>query len=147
MQAPANAGQACSCHFFNQHGAAMEISANATVFLRQTWTEEAQLTSLIPELTANLAVLFPLLMIGHGFLFKKLSDGVAKSFEIGVEESTWNHGRPQCETCICRLPSLGCDDLSLNDEKHQSSWQKPPSIAYSISECACHQHGPHPNAA
>ena len=95
VQAPAYARQAGPGYLFDQHRAIPEIRANTAKLFRQAWAKEAQLTSFLPELAANLAVFLPLIMVRRCLLLQELADRIAKAFKVGVEESAWNHGEPR----------------------------------------------------
>ncbi|MNE85419.1 hypothetical protein D3C80_1824170 [compost metagenome] len=54
--------------------------------------EHAGLTGLVPQGTVDMAVLFPLVVVGHRFLFEELAHAVAEEFVVGAEQGSWNHG-------------------------------------------------------
>jgi hypothetical protein len=55
-----------------------------------------------------------------GLLLEKFADRIAEAFEVGVEESAWNHDEPQQNCVVVVKPVLTVGTAALNDEKRQS---------------------------
>ncbi|MNR61328.1 hypothetical protein D3C85_1830560 [compost metagenome] len=55
-------------------------------------TEHAGLAGLVPQGAVDVAVLLPLVVIGHRLLLEKLAHAVAEKFVIGAEQSSRDHG-------------------------------------------------------
>src|SRR5690554_975612 len=89
MQAPTDAGEAGPGHFFDQYRTVTEVCPHTTVLFRQAGAQEAQFTGLVPELAADLTVLFPLIVVRGGFLLQEFANGIAERSEerrVGKEE-------------------------------------------------------------
>jgi hypothetical protein len=91
MQEKSNAGEAKPADFFHHHRTVAEIDTGTAVFLWNIGAKQAQLGGLGPELTADLAVLLPLAVVGNGFMLKKAGDSVTKLVVVTVEERARDH--------------------------------------------------------
>ena len=91
VQAPADAGQASAGDFLADHHAVEEVGADAAVLFAYHGAQETLLAGLAPERLGHLAGLFPLFVMGDGFVFQELADGVAERLVVGTEQGTGDH--------------------------------------------------------
>ncbi|MCY1346692.1 hypothetical protein D9M69_327850 [compost metagenome] len=92
VQGKADAGQAQAADLLDHHRTVEEVSAHAAVLFGNMRTEHAGLAGLVPQGAVDVAVLLPLVVIGHRLLLEKLAHAVAEEFVIGAEQGSRDHG-------------------------------------------------------
>ncbi|MNF86884.1 hypothetical protein D3C84_693350 [compost metagenome] len=120
MQGEADAGQPQPPHLLDDHRTVEKIRTEATVLFRQMGAQHPRLPCLVPELTVDVTLLFPLSMKGHGLFFEEGSYAVAKQFVLGAEQGSWNH-RGTCDYCWPKIESQ-----SLSPTPGTGHWTHQP---------------------
>ena len=94
MQGKADAGQPQAADLFDHHRAVEKIRAQTAIFLWQVGTQHARLPRLVPQVTVDIALLFPLPMEGHGVLFEEGAHALTEEFVLRAEQGSGDHGSP-----------------------------------------------------
>ena len=122
VQAPADAGQAGPGDLLADHHAVEEVGADAAVLFAHHRAQETLLAGLAPERLGHLAGLFPLFVVGHGFVFQELADGVAERLVVGTEQGTGDH-------CALRLTRTGDRVSSPREPGAMTKTLRPGALA------------------
>ncbi|MNP55231.1 hypothetical protein D3C76_1498530 [compost metagenome] len=94
MQGETDTGQPQAPHLLDDHRAVQEVCPQPAVLLRQMRAQHPRLPCLVPELTIDIALFFPLSVVRHCFFFEERSHTVAKKFVLGTEQGSGNHAAP-----------------------------------------------------
>ena len=91
VQTEAQPGETSARNLFKHHHRIETIGVRPAILLGHRQAKQSVGTGLGPDAAVDIALLFPLGMMGRDFLVEKLADGIAKLLMLFAENGTFDH--------------------------------------------------------